>query len=117
MGNFTFTPKQYDDLKHIFMVDNADIGEHPEYFEEANIDPKDYLDERIALCKAFKIDFWESACVLSTHYNYERLNALYIGKSMEEFDKQYKISNPNGFAEKLFRPLKNNEAEFKNNDD
>ncbi|KAA9038750.1 hypothetical protein FW778_14495 [Ginsengibacter hankyongi] len=116
MENFTLTPKQYDDLKHIFMVDNADIGQHPEYFEEANVSPKDYLDERIALCEAFKIDFWESAGDLSRHYDHERLKAMYIGMSIEEFDKQYKIAYPNGIAEKVFRSLANNDGEFKNDD-
>jgi hypothetical protein len=95
MRNFTLTEKQYADLNHILMCDNADLADHPQFFEEtasdpyADFDTKKYIDDRIELCKAFEIDFWESASAFSHPYNIRRLKAIYGGQSIKEFEEKH----------------------------
>jgi hypothetical protein len=95
MPNFTLTEKQYADLKHILMCDNADLADHPQFFEEtasdpyADFDTTRYIDDRIELCKALEIDFWESASAFSHPYNIRRLKAIYGGLSIKEFEEKH----------------------------
>ena len=95
MPNFTLTEKHYADLKHILMSDNSDLANNPEFFEEASSDPyadfdtKKYIDDRIELCKALGIDFWESASVFSQPYDIRRLKAIYQGESLKEYEEKH----------------------------
>lgn len=108
MPNFTLTEKQYEDLKEIFLSDNSDLANHPEFFEEAASDPsadfdtKSYIDDRIGLCKALGIDFWESASAFSHPYDIRRLKALYQGQSIKEFEEKNKRPTGNEFIKDLF---------------
>jgi hypothetical protein len=90
MQNFTLSEKQLADLKHILSCDNAELADEPEFFEETGLDPKLFIAERIALCNAFKIDFWNTIGLYSTPYNTKRLKALYTGQSIKEFEKKHK---------------------------
>ena len=116
MPDFTLTEKQFADLKHILMTDNADLADHPEFFEESWLDPKEFIAERIALCNAFKIDFWNTVDLFSTPYHLQRLKALYNGQSIKEFEEQHKRPTPSEFAKEILRPFENEEESFKNND-
>ncbi|HEY5408352.1 MAG TPA: hypothetical protein VIJ92_14760 [Ginsengibacter sp.] len=98
MPDFTLTEKQFNDLKHILTVDNANLADHPEFFDELGLDHKEFIAERIALCNAFKIDFWNTVDAFSPSYNLQRLKALYNGQSIKEFEEQHKRPTPSGVA-------------------
>lgn len=95
MPGFTLTEKQYADLKHILMCDNSDIADHPEFIEDptsgvdAGFDAKKYIDERVELCKALGIDFWESAAGFSRPFNIRRLKAIHAGQSINEYEEKH----------------------------
>lgn len=106
MPNFTLTGKQFAELKHILTVDNAGLADHPEFFEESDLDPKKFIAERIALCNALKIDFWKTVDAFSTIYNAKRLKALYDGQSIKEFEELHNKSFPSEFTKEIFKSFK-----------
>jgi hypothetical protein len=116
MPKFTLTEKQYEDLKDILMSENSDLANHPEFFEETTSDPeagfdtKNYIDERIELCKALGIDFWESAAAFSQPYDIRRLKALYEGQSLKEFEEKHQRPTGIEFIKDVFNTLEEQEG-------
>lgn len=111
MVNITLTPSQFTTIADLLTADIEDIANHPEFFEECGYDPKNYIDERIALCQLFNVDFWNMADLMCNHYVYARLKALYEGQPLKEFTETYEMPSQNeiekGFARALIKGHEN----------
>ena len=106
MPDFTLTEKQFNDLKHILTVDNANLADHPEFFDESGLDPKEFIPERIALCNALKIDYWDTVIAFSPSYNLQRLQALFNGQSIKSLRNNTKDLLHPGLQNKWYNSLK-----------
>lgn len=109
--NIKLSQKQFDEISELLKDDIEDLANHPEFFEEMNYDPKDYIDKRIELCALFEIDFWNTADLYCDHFSFERMKALYNGQSLKAFNEQYESPNDaelaKGFLKALIKGKKN----------
>jgi len=94
MKNLNLQQTQFEILANILKHDIADLAEDPRFLEDGSHNPQKYIDERIALCRLFEFDFWDSIDLYCNHYSLERLKALYEGKSTKSFNEDYTLPNP-----------------------
>jgi hypothetical protein len=117
MGNdenietINLTKSQFDEIAFLLKKDAEDIASQPEFFSECGYNPNQYIDERIALCTIFNVDFWHTIDLGCNHFVYHRLKALYDGQSLEDFTNNYVKPSENelmkDFEKALFRKNEN----------
>ena len=87
-----------NDLKILQSIIKNDIEQlansEAAFFDDLNeqkISLKDYINERISVANTFEIDFWKVVRSHCNHYIAKRLEVLYEGKSLKEFDSNYDV--------------------------
>jgi hypothetical protein len=57
MKHIALDQSQYNILSYLLRDDIQRLADDPEFLQQCSIDPKEYIDDRIALCRLFEIDF------------------------------------------------------------
>ena len=106
MATIELSEKDMEILKLIIQVDVNDVAEDVSFFEDPTINPKEYIDDRIELCKKFGLDFWSIVGLYNNHFVLKRLEALYNGQDLNEFVATYEKPSESwivtDFAKRLF---------------
>jgi hypothetical protein len=105
MKSLELSQGQFETLSNLLKNDIEDLADSPTFFTDCGFDPKEYIDEHIALCEIFGIDFWNVADLFCNHFAYSRLKALYEGKSIQEFMETYRVPNSAENARNLLKAL------------
>ena len=93
-------------IRQILQKDIEEIAADISFFEQLNLDPKDFIDERIALCKKFDIDFWQHVDNFCSDYNEKRLRAIYEGVHLLDFIVNYEMPTEDDRARKCLQMIK-----------
>jgi hypothetical protein len=93
ISNIPLSEEQLKELKNILACDNSDLANEPQFFDESGLNPKKFIDKRIALCNVFGLDFWDALGMFCHPYDIERLKALHKGQTIKEFEKLNKRPN------------------------
>lgn len=91
MEAIILTPKNLELIQGMLFIEVFNIAEDIAFFEELDLNPKEYIDERIELYHKFDLDFWLIAENNCAEYYTKRLKALYEGRDMNEFYASYGI--------------------------
>lgn len=110
MGSILLSDKQLEIIKDLLKEDIEDMANKPEFLEQDDINPKEYIDERIELCKLFDIDFWYNIDLMCSHFEFNGLKAIYNGQLFKDYVASYEIPTQaelvRDFARVLFKPKK-----------
>jgi hypothetical protein len=105
MKNIALAQSQYEMLSDLLKDDIQNLANCPAFFQQCGIDPKEYIDERIVLCRLFEIDFWNIVEIGCPHTVLERLKALYEGKTIKEFLESYEEPGESERLTRFFKAL------------
>lgn len=92
MKTINLSEKEFKIIKSFTERDIEDLANDKDiltFFKEFDLIPKDYIDERISICKQLGFDFWKAIRVNCSDYKFKRLQVIYEGKSLETFNEQY----------------------------
>ncbi len=76
-----------NDLEYVKLLIDKDIPESATdvfFFDEMKIEPKDYIDQMIAIAKMFEMDFWEVIGRNCSDFESKRLHVLYDGQPLRK---------------------------------
>jgi hypothetical protein len=76
------------DIEYVkFLVENdiTEAASNLSFFYERKIEPRDYIDQMIAIAKMFGLNFWEIIDINCSDFESKRLHVLYEGKSLSKF--------------------------------
>jgi hypothetical protein len=112
MKNLQLSDNEFKMLSDILLVDLFNLAEKPEFLEEEDYNPKEYIDRHISLCAHFNIDFWHTIELRNNLYDYEQLKAIYKGISIKNFSENYveptQAEHQQAFLRALLRNKMNN---------
>ena len=72
MKNLKLSDRHFDYVKGLLEKDAEEIALDISFFEQLNLNAKEFIDERIYLCKEFDLDFWD--CVGDNCSDYQQNN-------------------------------------------
>ena len=89
MATVELSEKDIEILKSIIQEDVNDIAEDVSFFEDLKLNPKEFIDDRIELCKKFDLNFWSIVGIYNSYSKLKRLEALYNGETLKHFLENY----------------------------
>lgn len=106
MEKFNLLDSQVETIKYLIKTEIGQIAQEEKYFEENHFNPTNHIDEWIALCRQFNLDFWNVLGMYGgSHYQLERMKALYIGQTLKEFSTSYREPTKNELLKYFAKPF------------
>ena len=105
MNMLNLSEADYNYIKELLRKDAVEIASDISFFEQENVAPKSFIDERILLCEKFGIDFWNYIALSCSDFHTKQLKTLYNGGDLRHFIETYKVPNENELAKDLLQQL------------
>lgn len=105
MKQLSLTDYQYKYIKELLEKDAEEIANDVSFFDQLKWDPKKFVDDRVELCKAFDIDFWQCVADNCNHYEEMRLRALCEGIDPKKFKETYSDPGEAEHARRFLRTM------------
>jgi hypothetical protein len=105
MQTILLKENQFTIVADLLRQDAEKLAEDLNFFQENDLDPKEYIDERIHLCSVFKIDFWHAVSLNSHDFFSKRLKAIYDGIAIQDFENSYKSLSQEELAKDFLKAL------------
>lgn len=105
MTTITLSDVDFKILRSLIQNDMTDLAEDGDFFEQNECNPKEYIEERIALGRQFDLDLWKVVRVYCADFASERLKAIYNGKTAREFLETYEIPSQPELTKKFLKSI------------